>query len=57
MYVRAAAKSPKEEDDGEARAEKRVGIGWPSYNDDRQKEMVGEPDTGGADGSCRGGLG
>ena len=47
VYARAAAKSPKEEDDGEARAEKRVGIVCPSCNDDRQKEMAGEPDTGG----------
>ena len=50
VYAKAAAKSPKEEDDGEARAEKRVGIVCPNCNDDRQKEMAGEPDTGGQTG-------
>ena len=50
MYARANAKSPKEEDDGEVRAEKRVGIVCPSCNDDRQREMAGEPDTGGQTG-------
>ena len=50
VYARVAAKSPKEEDDGEVRAEKRVGIDYPSYNDDRQREMAGQPDTGGQTG-------
>ena len=50
MYARAVAKCPKEEDDREARAEKRVGIDRPNCNYDRQKGMAGEPDTGGQTG-------
>ena len=42
-----AAKSLKEEDDGAARAETRVGIVRPSCNDDRQKGMAWESDAGG----------
>ena len=47
VYARAVVKSPKEEEDGAARAEKRVGIDRPSCNDDRQKGMAGESDAGG----------
>ena len=47
MRAKAAAKSLKEEDDGAARAEMRVGIIHPNCNDVRQKGMTGESDAGG----------
>ena len=47
VYATGSAKSPKEEDDGEVRAEKRVGFDGLSCNDDRQREETGQPDTGG----------
>ena len=50
MRSRAAAKSLKEEEDGAARAEMRVGIIRPSYNDDRQKGKAWGSDVGGQSG-------
>ena len=47
VRARAAAKSPKEEEDGAARDETRVRIVRPSCNDDRQKGMAWESDAGG----------
>ena len=46
VYARAAAKSPKEEEDEAARVEKRVGIDRPSCNDDKQKGLAGQSDAG-----------
>ena len=47
MYATGSAKSPKEEDDGEARAEERVGLDCLSCNDDSQREETRQSDTGG----------
>ena len=47
VYATGSAKSPKEEDDGEARAEERVGLDCLSCNDGSQREETGQPDTGG----------
>ena len=47
VYARVAAKSSEEEEDGAARAERTVGFGRPSCNDERQQGLAGEPDAGG----------
>ena len=47
VYATGSAKSPKEEDDGEARAEERVGLDCLSCNDDSQREETGQSDAGG----------
>ena len=47
VRARAAAKSLKEEEDGAARAEMRVGIIRPNCNDDRQKGMAWESNARG----------
>ena len=41
VYATGFAKSLKEEDDGEARAKKRVGLDCLNCNDDRQREETG----------------
>ena len=47
VRARATTKSLKEEEDGAARVEMRVGIICPSCNDVGQKGMAGESDVGG----------
>ena len=47
VYATGSAQSPKEEDDGEARAEERVGLDGLSCIDDSQREETGQTDTGG----------
>ena len=50
VYARVAAKSSEEEEDGVARADRRVGFSRPSCNDVRQQGVAGEPDAGGQEG-------
>ena len=47
VYATGYAQSPKEEDDGEVRAEERVGLDGLSCIDDSQREETWQTDTGG----------
>ena len=47
MHARVVAKSSEEEEDGAARAERRVGFDRPSRNDERLQGLAGEPDARG----------
>ena len=47
VFATGSAQSPKEEDDGEARAEERVGLDCRSCIVDSQREETGQLDTGG----------
>ena len=47
VYARVAAKSSEEEEDGAARAERRMGFDRLSCNDGRQQGLAGETDAGG----------
>ena len=46
VFTTGSAQSPKEEDDGKARAEERVGLECRSCIDDSQREETGQPVTG-----------
>ena len=46
VFTTGSAQSPKEEGDGEARAEERVGLGSRSYSVDSQREETGQPVKG-----------
>ena len=50
VYARVAAKSSEEEDDGEARAGRRMGVGRPGFNKGRQQVMAGGTDAVGQPG-------
>ena len=50
VYARVAAKSSEEEEDGEARAGRRMGVGRPNFNKGRQQVMAGGTDAVGQPG-------